>query len=179
MVAEKDIILGVCGGIAAYKTPELARMLRADGARLTCILTRNGARFVTPLTLQTVSANRVYEGLFDPFVHEVEHVSLARKASLIVIAPATADTIARLAQGNACELLDSVVLAASCPVLLCPSMNDRMWLHPATQRNIRQLTGYGYRVVPPETGELACGTTGIGRLASLETIRRSIHDVFA
>ena len=178
MVAGKEIILGVCGGIAAYKVPELVRVLKTDNAQVTCILTANAARFVTPLTLRTLSANRVYEDMFDPFVWEVEHVSIAQKAALIVIIPATADTMARLAQGRADDLLGGVVLAASCPVLLCPAMNDRMWQHPATQRNIRQLTDYGYLIVPPETGELACGTVGTGRLASLDAIRSAIHNVF-
>ncbi|MHB9156016.1 MAG: flavoprotein [Endomicrobiales bacterium] len=174
---DKDIVLGICGGIAAYKAPELVRALRALKARVNCILTANGARFVTPLTLQTLSGNRVYEGMFDPFAWEVEHVSLAKKAGIVVVAPATADAIARLACGRAEDFLSSVILAAECPVLVCPSMNDKMWAHPATQDNVRRLKSFGYFFVEPEKGELACGDVGTGRLAGLDVIAAKIEEI--
>lgn len=176
VIKNREIVLGITGGIAAYKVPELVRMLRKRQAKVTCILTANGARFVTPLTLQTLSNNRVYEGMFDPFVWDIEHISLARKADAVVVVPATADTIARLAHGRAEDLLCSVVLATEAPVLFCPAMNDRMWLHPATQDNVLRLTKFGYRMVKPEKGELACGVEGVGRLAGLDAIVAAIEE---
>jgi len=173
----KEIVLGVCGSIAAYKAPELIRMLRSCGARVTCILTANGARFITALTLSTVSGNRVCEGMFDPSVWDTEHISLARKADIVVLAPASADAIARLAAGRADDLLSSVVLATESPVLVCPAMNDRMWKHPATRSNVKRLEEYGYKFVQPEEGALACGETGTGRLAGLEKIQQSIEKI--
>src|SRR3989339_1852815 len=134
----KEIVVGITGSIAAYKAPELVRLLKKEGAGVSYILTENGARFVTPLTLQTVSGSPVYQGMFDPFVWDIEHISLAQKADLIVIAPATADMIARLACGRADDLLSSVVLASNAPVLICPAMNDRMWHHPATYANAQK-----------------------------------------
>ncbi len=173
----KEVVLGICGGIAAYKVPELIRLLRCENARVSCILTGNGARFVTPLTLQTLSNQRVYEDMFDTSVWDIEHISLADRADIIVVVPATADTIARLAIGRAEDLLSSVILAAKKPILICPAMNENMWLHPATQANVRSLKSYGYHFVPPERGELACGVTGAGRLASLDTIAVAIERI--
>jgi phosphopantothenoylcysteine decarboxylase/phosphopantothenate--cysteine ligase len=170
----KEIVLGVCGGIAACKTPELVRQLRSAGAGVSCILTENGKQFVTLVTLRTLSGNPVYTDMFEPQVWDIEHISLAKKADIIVVAPATADALARLAAGRAEDLLSSVILATPSPVLLCPSMNERMWLHPATQENCRRLAGYGYRLVQPEHGELACGDTGYGRLANLSSIIAAI-----
>jgi phosphopantothenoylcysteine synthetase/decarboxylase len=170
------VILGICGGIAAYKTPELIRLLRAARLDVSCVLTANGARFVTPLTLQTLSRNRVYEGMFDPADWDIEHISLADDADVVVVAPATADTLARLAAGRADDLLSSVILATSAPVVVCPSMNEKMWLHPATQKNVAVLKKYGYRFIEPESGELACGVTGVGRLAALDVIVRGVKE---
>ncbi|MFH1367718.1 MAG: flavoprotein [Elusimicrobiota bacterium] len=174
----KNIVLGITGSIAAYKAPELVRKLKKLGADVTCVLTENGARFVTPLTLQTLSQNKVYVGMFDPFVWDIEHISLSKKADIIVIAPATADIIARISWGRADDLLSSIVLSAKkVPVLLCPAMNENMWNHPATQENIKRARGYGYRIVQPEEGELACGVRGVGRLADLENIVQRITDI--
>jgi phosphopantothenoylcysteine synthetase/decarboxylase len=173
----KEIVLGICGSIAAYKVPELIRMLKSADARVSCILTKNGAHFVTPLTLQTLSCNQVYQGMFDPVVWDIEHISLAQKADLIAVVPASADALSRFASGRAEDLLSSVILAAASPVLLCPAMNERMWIHPATQANVEHLKEYGYHFVLPEKGELACGVTGVGRLANLETVYRAIIGV--
>ena len=173
----KRIVLGITGSIAAYKAPELVRLLKKQGADVSCVLTANGARFVTALTLQTLSKNKVYEGMFEAFDWDIEHISLSQKADIIVVAPASADIIARLAVGRANDLLASVVLASKAPVLICPAMNDRMWLHPATQENVKKLRKYNYRVLQPAKGELACGTEGIGRLACLEDIVKKISEI--
>lgn len=178
-LGNREIVLGVSGSIAAYKAPELVRLLRAKGANVSCILTENGARFVTALTLQTLSCNQVYSGMFDPFVWDIEHISLAKKADIIVVAPATADVIARFASGRADDLLSSTVLAADAPVLICPAMNDKMWDHPATRENVARLKRFGYHFVAPETGELACGTVGTGRLAPLPAIVEAIEKIVA
>lgn len=172
-----SVILGICGSIAAYKTPELVRLLIKDGADVTCILTANGAHFVTPLTLQTLSKNKVYEGMFDKYASEIEHISLAQDADIVVIAPATADIMARLAIGRADDLLSSVVLSTKKPVLLCPAMNENMWIHPATKKNVGLLKSYGYHFVMPEKGKLACGVCGDGRLADLNTILKTITEI--
>ena len=169
------VVLGICGSIAAYKSPELVRLLVGRGAEVSCILTANGARFVTPLTLQTLSRAKVYEGMFDSWDWDIEHISLAQKADIIVVAPASADMIARLAAGRADDLLSCVILAARKPVLICPAMNENMWLHPATKENVRRCVSYGYRFTQPQEGELACGVNGAGRLAELESIVAEIN----
>ncbi|MGA2091319.1 MAG: flavoprotein [Endomicrobiales bacterium] len=173
----KHIILGICGGIAAYKMPDLIRLLRAECMDVTCVLSENGARFVTPLTVQTLSRNRVYEGMFDPSDWDIEHIALADKADIVVVAPATADTLARLAAGRADNLLSSVILATQAPIVVCPAMNEKMWVHPATQHNVAVLKKFGYRFIEPESGELACGVSGVGRLASLDIIVKTIKEI--
>jgi phosphopantothenoylcysteine synthetase/decarboxylase len=174
---KKEIVLGVCGSIAAYKVPEFIRMLRCEQASVNCILTPGGSHFVTPLTLQSLANNRVYEGMFDPYAWDIEHISLARKADVVAVIPATADAIARMAAGRAEDLLSSVVLATKAPVLVCPAMNANMWTHPATQENVRTLKSYGYHFVDPEEGDLACGEKGPGRLAGLDVILRAVHSL--
>lgn len=171
----KNIVLGICGGIAAYKTCEIIRGLVKLGANVECILTGGGAEFITPLTLRTLSKNKVHQGMFDePGEWEIEHVSLAKKADIIVIAPATADIMSRLANGRADDLLSSTVLASKAKILVCPSMNTNMLSHRATQINISTLKSYEYKFVMPESGELACGDTGSGRLAAAENIISAI-----
>ncbi|MBN1622194.1 MAG: phosphopantothenoylcysteine decarboxylase [Endomicrobiales bacterium] len=174
---KREILLGVCGGIAAYKVPELIRMLDAMNADVKCILTKNGSKFVTPLTLQTISGNKVYEGMFNSHDFDVEHISLAKQADLLVIVPATADVISRLACGRAEDLLSSVALSTKSPILVCPSMNENMWLHPATKKNVDILNEYGYKFVFPEKGKLACGDEGMGRLADLNKIVDEIKKI--
>jgi phosphopantothenoylcysteine synthetase/decarboxylase len=166
----KQIVLGITGSIAAYKAPELLRLLKKEQANVSCVLTENGARFVTALTLQTLSCATVHQSMFVNTEWDIEHISLSDKADIVVVAPASADVIARLAGGRADDLLSSVVLAADAPVLICPAMNTRMWKHPATQANVKKLKGYGYSFVPPVSGELACGAKGEGRLADLADI---------
>jgi phosphopantothenoylcysteine synthetase/decarboxylase len=173
----KEIILGVCGGIAAYKALELIRSLRAEGANVSCVLTGNGSKFVTALSLRTLSRNKVYEDMFDETVWDIEHISLAQKADIVIVIPATADTIAKLASGRAEDLLSSVVLATTSPVLICPAMNENMWSHPATKKNIDLLKMYKYHIAEPEAGELACGSEGIGRLTGLEKIIQAVRKI--
>ncbi|MDR2191704.1 MAG: bifunctional phosphopantothenoylcysteine decarboxylase/phosphopantothenate--cysteine ligase CoaBC [Endomicrobium sp.] len=167
----KNIILGVCASIAAYKACDIIRRLIKYGANVECILTQNGAKFITPLALQTLSRNKVYTGMFEKTEKwEIEHISLAQKADIILIAPATADIIARLAAGRADDLLCSTVLASKAKIVICPAMNANMFNHKATQKNIETLKSYGYYFVMPQKGELACAITGDGRLADIETI---------
>ena len=175
----KEIVLGICGGISAYKVPSLIRILKSQGAGVTCILTENGSKFVTPLTLRTLSTNKVYNDMFDAESWDVEHVVLAKKADLIVVVPATADAIARFAAGRAEDLLSCVVLASRSKILLCPAMNENMWLHKATQENVSRLRGFGYLFMDPGKGELACGDTGIGRLPEIQEIVTQIKKLIA
>lgn len=170
--ASKRVVLGVCGGIAAYKTPELVRALRGAGAEVRVVLTESAAQFVAPLALQVVSENRVGNSLFDPsYEHEIGHIELARWADLVMIAPATANTLARLRAGFADDLLSTVVLATEAPVLVCPAMNTQMWRHPATQENVMALSGRPRtRVVDPDVGVLACKEVGPGRLPDADVL---------
>lgn len=170
----KNIVLGICGSIAAYKVCNLIRVLKQDGNTVTCVLTFSGQKFITPLTLQTLSQRHVYTDLFEMYTFDPKHISLANACDLIIIAPATADIISRLACGRANDLLTSIVLSTKKPVFICPAMNRSMWLHPATQENIRRLIKFGYYIIGPEKGKLATEEEGIGRLASIETILKKI-----
>jgi phosphopantothenoylcysteine decarboxylase/phosphopantothenate--cysteine ligase len=159
------ILLGVTGGIAAYKTPELVRRLRDRGAEVQVVMTANAHRFVTPVTLQAVSGRPVRDGLWDAAAEAaMGHIELARWADLLLVAPATADTLARLAQGRADDLLTTLRLATEAPVVLAPAMNHVMWLHPATQRNVAILVADGCSVLGPDHGPQACGEFGPGRM---------------
>ncbi len=165
------VALGVSGGIAAYKAAEIVRGLTKAGAEVQVLVTANATRFVTPLTLQTLSGRRVLADPFDPGVEEgVQHVDLARRASVLAVAPATANTLARFAHGLAEDLLSTFYTAFTGPVVVAPAMNTRMWLHPATQRNLAVLKSTGVRVVDPESGWLAERESGWGRLADPERI---------
>ncbi|MFH0799218.1 MAG: flavoprotein [Pseudomonadota bacterium] len=163
--AGKTLVLGIGGGIAAYKCCELARLIVKDGADLRCVLTRAGAQFVTPLTLQTISANPVYTDMFSLIQErEIGHISLADAADLILVAPATADLIAKVACGICDELLTAVICATQAPVVFAPSMNANMWKNPIVQENVERLVKHGYRIIEPTEGDLACGYKGKGRL---------------
>jgi phosphopantothenoylcysteine decarboxylase/phosphopantothenate--cysteine ligase len=169
------ILLGVTGSIAAYKACELVRLLVKAEHEVHVIMTRCGQKFVTPLTFQTLSRNPVAETMFDePDDWIPGHISLADKADIVVIAPCTANVIAKLAHGLADDLLTSTALATKAPILIAPAMNTGMWENPATQDNIALLTSRGVRMVDSETGELACGTTGKGRMANPELIVQTI-----
>ena len=171
----KRILLIIGGGIAAYKSLLLIRLLRAAGAAVTPVLTRAGAEFVTPLSVSALAGEKVYSALFD-LTDEAEmgHIQLSRVADLIVVAPATADLLAKMAQGRADDLASTLLLATDTSVLVAPAMNLRMWHHPATQRNLAQLRADGVGFVGPEAGEMACGEFGIGRMAEPEAIFASI-----
>jgi phosphopantothenoylcysteine decarboxylase/phosphopantothenate--cysteine ligase len=166
VLAGKTIVLGVTGGISAYKAAELCRLLRKADARVQVVMTRAATEFITPLTLQTLSGARVARELFDlEGEAEIGHIRLADEADLVVIAPATADAIARMAAGMADDLLTAVVLATKAPLLLAPAMNVNMWEHPLVQDNLRRLVGTGrVHTVGPDQGPLACGWIGAGRL---------------
>lgn len=161
----KRILLIIGGGIAAYKSCELVRLLRKQGADVTCVLTEGGSHFVTAMTLAALSENPVHTTLWD-LKNEVEmgHIQLSRQADLVVVCPATADLMARMAGGIANDLATTLLLATDKPVLAVPAMNVRMWQHPATQRNVATLRGDGVTVMEPDEGAMACGEFGPGRL---------------
>ncbi|KQN75218.1 bifunctional phosphopantothenoylcysteine decarboxylase/phosphopantothenate--cysteine ligase CoaBC [Devosia sp. Leaf64] len=166
-ITGKRILLVVAGGIAAYKAPDLVRRLRERGAKVQCVMTPTAHQFITPTTLAAVSGLPVHTDLFDAEVGvDVGHIRLARDADLIVVAPATADILARVAHGLANDLATTVLSARSSPVLLAPAMNPKMWDNPATQRNVAQLRDDGFSFVGPERGEMAeSGEAGLGRMA--------------
>jgi phosphopantothenoylcysteine decarboxylase/phosphopantothenate--cysteine ligase len=174
------ILLIIGGGIAAYKSIELVRLLRKAGYVVRCVITRAGEQFVTPLTLAALSENKVYTNLFD-LKDEVEmgHIQLSREADLVVVAPATADLLAKMAGGIADDLATTLLLATDKPVLAAPAMNVRMWLHAATRRNIATLRGDGVTVMEPDEGEMACGEYGPGRLPEPEAIKDAIDAALA
>ena len=175
MLANKHILLIVGGGIAAFKSLDLVRRLRERGAQVTPVLTKAGAEFVTPLSLSALSASKLYQELFDLNDEaEMGHIELSRAADLIVVAPATADLMAKMAGGLANDLASTLLLATDKRVLIAPSMNVRMWNHPATQRNLATLVEDGILVVGPNEGDMACGEYGPGRMAEVPEIISAI-----
>ncbi len=180
MLAGKRILLIVGGGIAAYKALDLIRRLKERGAAVTPVLTRAGAEFVTPLSISALAGEKVHTHLFD-LTDEAEmgHIQLSRVADLIVVAPATADLMARMAQGRADDLAATLLLATDTRVLLAPAMNVRMWTHPATQRNLATLRADGALVVGPNEGDMACGEFGPGRMAEPLEIVAAIEAALA
>jgi len=179
VLENKRILLIVPGGIAAYKSLELARQLRQGGARVRAILTEAGAKFVTPLSLSAITGEKVYTDLFSlTDESEMGHIRLAREADLVVVSPATADILAKMAQGLASDLATTALLATDKPVLVAPAMNVRMWEHAATKANMETLISRGILVVGPGAGELACGEVGEGRLAEVDDILAAITGFF-
>ncbi len=174
----KTILLGITGGIAAYKMANVASALRKTGAEVHCILTQNATQFITPLTFETLTNNRCIVDTFDRnFQYDVAHVSLAKKADVILIAPATANVIAKLAHGLADDMLTTTVLASRCPKLIAPAMNTAMLENPATQENLATLRRYGFTVIAPATGMLACKDVGSGKLPEPEVLCEEIYRV--
>jgi phosphopantothenoylcysteine decarboxylase / phosphopantothenate---cysteine ligase len=174
-VQGKRILLIVGGGIAAYKSLELVRRLKERGASVRAILTKGGAEFVTPLSFSVLSEERAFTDLFDlKDEAEIGHIQLSREADLVVVAPATADLLAKMAHGYASDLATAVLLATDKRVLVAPAMNVRMWEHPATQRNLVALRADGIRFVGPDEGDMACGEFGLGRMAEPATILEAI-----
>ncbi len=166
----KKVLIGITGGIAAYKICELIRMFKRSGAEVKTVVTKSALEFVTKLTLQTLTCEKVYDNNFDTEDYSPEHISLCDWADIFVLAPATANTIAKIANGICDNLLTSLVCAFDKSVLIAPAMNCNMFNNPITQENIAKLKGLGYNFVNPENGFLACGTEGVGRLADLNTI---------
>ncbi|MCC5974661.1 MAG: bifunctional phosphopantothenoylcysteine decarboxylase/phosphopantothenate--cysteine ligase CoaBC [Rubellimicrobium sp.] len=176
MLAGRHILLIIGGGIAAYKALDLIRRLRDEGARITPVLTAAGAEFVTPLSIAALAGARVHQELFDLTAEaEMGHIQLSRAADLIVVAPATADLMARMAAGLAGDLAATLLLATDTRVLIAPAMNVRMWQHPATQRNLAKLRGDGVLMVGPNEGDMACGEHGPGRMAEVPEVIAAIR----
>jgi phosphopantothenoylcysteine decarboxylase len=175
-----NIILGISGSIAACRSPEIASSLVKAGHQVTCVLTRGGREFVTPLTLGTLSKRPVVEHLFEEGTGwQPGHIELADAADLLLVAPASANVIAAMAGGFASDALTSIALATRAPVLLAPAMNGKMWTHPATQRNVDSLKALGARFIEPASGMLACGYEGVGRLAEVADILSAVESVLA
>ena len=167
----KKILLIICGGIAAYKSLELIRLLKKDGVNIKTILTKSGAEFVTPLSITSLSQSKVYQDLFSiENEAEMDHISLSRWADLILIAPATANTISKLANGNSDDLASTVALASNKKIFIAPAMNVRMWEHQSTKQNITKLKTYNYELIGPEIGDMACGEYGEGKMSEPKEI---------
>ncbi|MEE2694250.1 MAG: bifunctional phosphopantothenoylcysteine decarboxylase/phosphopantothenate--cysteine ligase CoaBC [Pseudomonadota bacterium] len=178
MTDSRNILLIVSGGIAAYKALDLIRRLSERQIGVRCVLTAAGSKFVTPLSLSALTGKKVYSDLFSlTDEQEMGHIRLSREADLVVVAPATANLIAKAANGIGDDLASTVLLATNKPVLFVPSMNARMWQHPATQRNLRQLVDNGTQFLPPSDGDLACGEVGPGRMAETSEILDSIESL--
>ena len=178
--SSRSVLLVIGGGIAAYKALELIRLLKGRGIAVRAILTRAGEHFVTPLSVAALTGGKVHSDLFS-LTDEAEmgHIELSRAADLVVVAPATADLMAKLAGGLANDLASTALLATDKPVLLAPAMNVRMWLHPATQRNLAQLMADGVRVIGPDEGDMACGEFGPGRMAEPAAIALAIEEALS
>jgi len=178
MLAGKNILLGVSGGIAAYQVVDLIGMLRSHLADVRVIMTKSAAQFITPLTLETVSHHPVSVEMFDGHYHpSIEHITLGRMANVVVLAPATANLIGKIANGIADDMLSTTIMAVKAPTIICPAMNENMWLNPIVQENVAKLKRNGYLFVDPEYGEMACGGEGWGRLARLDKIVAAILSV--
>jgi uncharacterized protein YciI len=174
------ILLGVSGSIAAYKAADLASKLKQKGHDVTAILTKSATELISPNTFLNLTGNRVYIEMFDASqVGQTEHIKLTDRADLVLIAPATANVIAKLALGIADDMLTTTLLAVRCPVIVCPAMNTRMWSHPLVRRNLGGLRALGHHIVEPDAGALACGHVGPGRLADPETIFAAVEAVLA
>ena len=175
----KKILLIICGGIAAYKSLEIIRLLKKSGAIIKTILTKSGAEFVTPLSITSLSQSKVYQDLFSiEDEAEMDHISLSRWADLILIAPATANTISKLANGNSDDLASTVALASNKRIFIAPAMNVRMWNHLSTRQNIAKLKTYNYKLVGPEIGDMACGEYGEGKMSEPKEIINELENYF-
>jgi len=175
MVKKKNVILGVTASIAIYKACEIVRGLKDEGFGITVVMTKEAGEFIRPIVFQGLSGNKVYSQLVVQSDYwEIEHVSLAQQADLVLIAPATANVIAKIAHGICDDLLTCLVCASSAPVVICPAMNENMYKNPVTQENIKILKALGYRFIEPRIGRLASGKTGIGCLAEVETVIKEV-----
>ena len=170
----KKILLIICGGISAYKSLEVIRLLKKRGATVKTILTKSAKEFVTPLSVASLSQEKVYDDLFNAENEtEMDHISLSRWSDLILVAPATANTISKLSVGSSDDLASTVMLASDKDIFLAPAMNVRMWEHPSTKENLNKLKKYGYKIIGPEIGDMACGEFGEGKMTEpIEIIRQ-------
>ena len=176
MLKDKNIVLGVTGGIAAYKACEIVSGLRRQGANVYVIMTKNATEFITPLTFMTLSKNKVVVDTFEiPDSYDVEHISLAKKADLFLVAPATANIIGKVANGIADDMLSTTIMATTSKVVFAPAMNNAMYKNKIVQENINKLKKYGYYFIDPAEGMLACNTKGIGRLEEPKIIIEKIN----
>jgi phosphopantothenoylcysteine decarboxylase / phosphopantothenate---cysteine ligase len=176
---KKKILLIICGGISAYKSLELIRLLKKKGTEVKTILTKSSKEFVTPLSVASLSQEKVYDDLFDSKNEaEMDHISLSRWADIIVVAPATANTISKLSNGSSDDLASTVILASNKDIFLTPAMNVRMWEHPSTKVNLKKLKSYGYQIIGPEIGDMACGEFGEGKMTEPKEILKKIEIYF-
>ena len=181
MTASREIVLGVTGGIAAYKAADLCSKLVQAGFGVTVVMTSAAERFIGPTTFEALTGRPVHRELFEPQegFQLGEHIGLARRAKLVVIAPASADCLAKLSQGLADDLLTTLVLATTASILLAPAMNSEMWAKPAVQRNVAQLRADGFHFVEPGTGWLSCGQVGQGRMAEPAEIQKAVENLLS
>jgi len=177
---QRKILLIICGGISAYKSLELIRLLKKQGAEIKTILTKSAKEFVTPLSVASLSQEKVYDDLFNTENEaEMDHISLSRWADVILVAPATANTISKLSAGSSDDLASTVILASDKDIFLIPAMNVRMWEHPSTKLNINKLKSYGYKIIGPEKGDMACGEFGEGKMTEPKYIFQTIEAYFS
>ena len=176
---DKKILLIICGGISAYKSLELIRALKKKGTKVKTILTRRAKEFVTPLSVTSLSQEKVYDDLFSVEDEtEMDHISLSRWSDVILVAPITANTISKLSVGSSNDLATTVILASDKDIFLAPAMNVRMWEHPSTKENLNKLKNFGYKVIGPETGDMACGEFGEGKMTEPDEIIKEIEKYF-
>lgn len=175
---ERNIVVGITGSIAAYKSCEIVRELKKKKWNVKVIMSENATKFITPLTLEVLSQNKVYTDMFKRESNEENHISLSEFASLILIAPATANIIGKISSGICDDLLTCTVFAFRGPVIVAPAMNENMWKNEIVQENVKKLREKGYVFIGPEIGELASGKEGIGRLAEIEKIVEKVEEVF-
>jgi phosphopantothenoylcysteine decarboxylase / phosphopantothenate---cysteine ligase len=180
MAATKEIVLGVTGSVAIYKACEIIRRLKERSVNVSVIMAREAEQFIQPVLFQSLSGNRVYTGLFEQTEGwDIEHISLAENARAIIVAPATANIIGKIAAGICDDLLTCVVCATKAPVLICPAMNENMYRNKIVQENCRKLKSLGYAFVEPKKGQLACGKVGVGCLAEVDIIVREACKIAA
>ena len=178
-IENKKILLIICGGISAYKSLEIIRLLKKRGSIIKTILTKSAKKFVTALSVASLSQEKVYEDLFShENESEMDHISLSRWSDLILVAPATANTIFKLSTGSSDDLASTVILASNKEVFLVPAMNVRMWEHPSTKENLQKLRNFGYQIIGPEIGDMACGEYGQGKMTEPTEIVNNIEQYF-
>ena len=178
-LSQKKILLIICGGISAYKSLEIIRLLKKQGAEIKTILTNSAKEFITALSVASLSQEKVYDDLFNAENEaEMDHISLSRWADVVLVAPATANTISKLSAGSSDDLASAVILASNKDIFLTPAMNVRMWEHPSTKENLNKLKHYNYKIIGPEKGDMACGEFGEGKMTEPNEILKRINDYF-